>query len=228
MIQSAARSLTDWPGFMNSALPQISQPVASDARRSRISGVLPTAAGRSAATIIAFSSPPVARPGVAASAGRFKSLQSAPRPGARAARRGARARAARPSAGGVDLAASRPPPAPSSSGTTSARMSSCSSASPCRPPAAAEIRLGHEGGDVLGHDPRRGIEGGDPLDPPELQPRLLARLAPRRRLRRLGHVAAPGHGLEAPGPRVAPRVAARRGTARSGARSRRADRRAAP
>ena len=31
MMNSAARSLTDWPGFMNSALPRISQPVASDA-----------------------------------------------------------------------------------------------------------------------------------------------------------------------------------------------------
>ena len=67
MIQSAARSLTDWPGFMNSALPRISQPVASEARRSRISGVRPTAAGRSAATIIASSTPPRAS-GVAASA----------------------------------------------------------------------------------------------------------------------------------------------------------------
>ena len=43
MMNSAARSFTDWPGFMNSALPRISQPVASDARRRRISGVLPMA-----------------------------------------------------------------------------------------------------------------------------------------------------------------------------------------
>ena len=33
MIASAARSLTDPPGFMNSALPRIVQPVASDAAR---------------------------------------------------------------------------------------------------------------------------------------------------------------------------------------------------
>ena len=46
-IQSAARSLTDWPGFRNSALPRISQPVASDGPRRRISGVFPTAAARS-------------------------------------------------------------------------------------------------------------------------------------------------------------------------------------
>jgi hypothetical protein len=38
-----ARSFTDWPGFMNSALPRISQPVVSDARFSLISGVLPIA-----------------------------------------------------------------------------------------------------------------------------------------------------------------------------------------
>ena len=36
-----ARSLTDWPGFMNSALPRMVQPVASEARLSLISGVLP-------------------------------------------------------------------------------------------------------------------------------------------------------------------------------------------
>ena len=34
-------------GFMNSALPRISQPVASEARLSRIRGVCPTAAARS-------------------------------------------------------------------------------------------------------------------------------------------------------------------------------------
>jgi hypothetical protein len=39
--------LTDWPGLRNSALPRISQPVASLALRSRISGVLPTASARS-------------------------------------------------------------------------------------------------------------------------------------------------------------------------------------
>ncbi len=42
-MASAARSLTDPPGFMNSALPRISQPVASDAARKRINGVLPMA-----------------------------------------------------------------------------------------------------------------------------------------------------------------------------------------
>ena len=35
---------------MNSALPRMVQPVSSDARRSRISGVLPMAAARPAAT----------------------------------------------------------------------------------------------------------------------------------------------------------------------------------
>ena len=40
-IHSAARSFTDWPGLRNSALPRISQPVASEARRSRRSGVFP-------------------------------------------------------------------------------------------------------------------------------------------------------------------------------------------
>src|SRR5262245_59308096 len=39
----AGRSLTDWPGFMNSALPRMVQPVASDARLSLISGVPPIA-----------------------------------------------------------------------------------------------------------------------------------------------------------------------------------------
>src|SRR5690606_37943916 len=43
----AARSLTDPPGFRNSALPRIVQPVSSDALRSLISGVLPTASTKS-------------------------------------------------------------------------------------------------------------------------------------------------------------------------------------
>src|SRR5690606_19542864 len=43
----AARSFTDPPGFRNSALPRIVQPVSSDALRSLISGVLPTASTKS-------------------------------------------------------------------------------------------------------------------------------------------------------------------------------------
>src|SRR5215472_3821865 len=42
-IHSAARSFTDCPGFMNSALPRISHPVASLARFRRMSGVSPMA-----------------------------------------------------------------------------------------------------------------------------------------------------------------------------------------
>ena len=41
MIQSAALSFTDWPGFRNSALPRMVQPVSSDARLRCTSGVLP-------------------------------------------------------------------------------------------------------------------------------------------------------------------------------------------
>ncbi len=43
MIASAARSLTEPPGFMNSALPRMVQPVASEAALSLISGVWPIA-----------------------------------------------------------------------------------------------------------------------------------------------------------------------------------------
>src|SRR4051812_38794483 len=43
IIWRPARSFTDWPGFMNSALPRIVQPVASEACRSLISGVWPIA-----------------------------------------------------------------------------------------------------------------------------------------------------------------------------------------
>src|SRR5262245_11067736 len=43
MMNSAARSFTDWPGFMNSALPRMVQPVCTEARLSRIRGVLPIA-----------------------------------------------------------------------------------------------------------------------------------------------------------------------------------------
>ena len=43
IICRAGRSLTDWPGFMNSALPRMVQPVASEARLSLINGVLPMA-----------------------------------------------------------------------------------------------------------------------------------------------------------------------------------------
>src|SRR5215831_15214053 len=44
IICRAGRSFTDCPGFMNSALPRIAQPVAADARFSAISGVFPIAA----------------------------------------------------------------------------------------------------------------------------------------------------------------------------------------
>ena len=44
MMKSAARSLTDWPGFMNSALPRMVHPVISEARFSLMRGVRPTAA----------------------------------------------------------------------------------------------------------------------------------------------------------------------------------------
>jgi hypothetical protein len=43
-MYSAARSFTDWPGFMNSALPRMVQPVSSEARLSLMRGVRPTAA----------------------------------------------------------------------------------------------------------------------------------------------------------------------------------------
>src|SRR3954451_16853811 len=41
IIHLPARSFTDWPGFMNSALPRMVQPVASEARFNLMSGVLP-------------------------------------------------------------------------------------------------------------------------------------------------------------------------------------------
>src|SRR5581483_1103359 len=44
IIHLPARSLTDWPGFMNSALPRMVQPVSSEARFSLMRGVRPTAA----------------------------------------------------------------------------------------------------------------------------------------------------------------------------------------
>ena len=43
MMNRAARSFTDWPGFMNSALPRMVHPVASEARLRVINGVLPMA-----------------------------------------------------------------------------------------------------------------------------------------------------------------------------------------
>src|SRR5215831_4935685 len=43
IIWRAGLSFTDWPGFRNSALPRIVQPVASETRRSLINGVLPIA-----------------------------------------------------------------------------------------------------------------------------------------------------------------------------------------
>src|SRR5688500_17216090 len=43
MIASGARALTQPPGYRNSAVPRITQPVAGEARLSRISGVLPIA-----------------------------------------------------------------------------------------------------------------------------------------------------------------------------------------
>src|SRR5438309_1740642 len=57
IIHLPARSLTDWPGFMNSALPRMVQPVASDACFSLISGVLPIASTTSLLNIMSINSP---------------------------------------------------------------------------------------------------------------------------------------------------------------------------
>src|SRR5690606_12433628 len=43
MMAQAARSFTEPPGFWNSALPRISQPVSSESLRRRMRGVLPMA-----------------------------------------------------------------------------------------------------------------------------------------------------------------------------------------
>src|SRR3984885_2549351 len=53
IIASAARSLTEPPGFMNSALPRIVHPVASEAARSLMRGVRPIAATTSRTGFIA-------------------------------------------------------------------------------------------------------------------------------------------------------------------------------
>src|SRR5690349_15712755 len=54
IIHLPARSLTDWPGFMNSAFPRIVQPVASEARFSLMSGVFPMASTTSLLMVIIF------------------------------------------------------------------------------------------------------------------------------------------------------------------------------
>src|SRR5215470_6898991 len=59
IIHLPARSFTDWPGFMNSALPSIVQPVASDACLSLISGVLPMASTTSVLKVIIWELPGV-------------------------------------------------------------------------------------------------------------------------------------------------------------------------
>src|ERR1700734_1744061 len=55
-IHLAARSFTDPPGFMNSALPRISQPVSSLKDLSRMSGVPPTAPVKPSVTAMEESS----------------------------------------------------------------------------------------------------------------------------------------------------------------------------
>ena len=52
MINKAARSLTDCPGFINSAFPRISHPVATLAADSLTKGVFPTAAAISECIVI--------------------------------------------------------------------------------------------------------------------------------------------------------------------------------
>src|SRR6201992_1021736 len=67
IIHFPARSLTDWPGFMNSALPRMVQPVASEARFSLISGVLPIASITSFLKVVPDIVLPDSCPGVAVS-----------------------------------------------------------------------------------------------------------------------------------------------------------------
>src|SRR5271165_80655 len=54
IIHLPARSFTDWPGFMNSALPRMVQPVASEARESLMSGVLPMASTTSLLNVMCW------------------------------------------------------------------------------------------------------------------------------------------------------------------------------
>src|SRR5260370_646044 len=61
IIHLPARSFTDWPGFMNSALPRMVQPVASEACRNLINGVLPIASTTSLLMVIFGESSPVLR-----------------------------------------------------------------------------------------------------------------------------------------------------------------------
>src|ERR1035437_6050986 len=56
-MASPARSFTDPPGFMNSALPKSSQPVNADAWRSLMSGVFPIASMTLAAMLISVQDP---------------------------------------------------------------------------------------------------------------------------------------------------------------------------
>src|SRR5512144_620240 len=56
IIHSAARSLTEPPGFRNSALPRISQPVSAESLPSLISGVLPTVSMKPLRVVIPYRS----------------------------------------------------------------------------------------------------------------------------------------------------------------------------
>ena len=55
IMRNAGRSLTEPPGLRNSALPRIVHPVSSEARRSLISGVLPTVPIKPSRIFIPFS-----------------------------------------------------------------------------------------------------------------------------------------------------------------------------
>src|ERR1700692_3617100 len=59
IIHFPARSCADWPGFMNSALPRMVQPVASEACFSLIRGVLPIASTTSLLMVMSGESSPV-------------------------------------------------------------------------------------------------------------------------------------------------------------------------
>src|SRR5882724_4821382 len=59
IIHLPARSFTDCPGFMNSALPRMVQPVTSEARFSLMRGVLPIASTTSFLMVICVKSLPV-------------------------------------------------------------------------------------------------------------------------------------------------------------------------
>ena len=197
MMARAARSFTDCPGFRNSALPRISHPVASDAFRNRTSGVRPTFSEKSLANI---------HDGLRSRVGSevlscFTPRHQASRHGSSRRSRLAASQRSKSTSGALLISPRSVASIERDRCTTIARMSSCYSNNPWKPP--AHPRLASPRNETMIRRMSRALDS-VPLSAPDaqLEPCPFASYTAGDVFIWLEHVAPPGNCLHGPRLRI--------------------------